>query len=291
MLRMNRLLIIGCGDVVKRALPWLTQRFRVYATVRSRDDAAMLRRWGVTPIQADLDRPDSLRRLAGLGHYVIHSAPPAQTGREDRRTRHLIATLSRAGILPRHLVYISTTGVYGDCQGAWVDETRTCRPQSPRAARRVDAERQLRHWGQTRGCAVTVLRAPGIYAANRLPLERLQRGDPVLCAADDVYTNHIHADDLGRLSALALFKGRPNRCYNACDSSSLLMGEWYTLLAQRFQLPPPPRLSRDAITQHLSPLTLSFMSESRRLSNQRLLKEWRIGLRYPTVAQGLASMT
>ena len=271
--------------MVRRALPELTRHWRVYALVRGRDaDLAAL---GVTQIVGDLDRPASLHRLAGLADAVLHSAPPPDNGDEDPRTRRLIAALRRRS-LPRCLVYISTSGVYGDCQGARVFETRPVEPRTGRAARRVAAERELRRFGAASSCRVAILRAPGIYAADRLPLERLRRGTPVFAADEDSYTNHIHAEDLGRACMAALDRGRANRIYHASDDSDLPMGEWFDKLADAFGLPRPPRLSRAAAQAAVSPTLLSFMNESRRLDNGRLKRELRLRLRYPTVDAGIA---
>ena len=286
---MQRLLIIGCGDVVRRALPWLTRRYRVYATVRDTKDAPALRALGVTPVLADLDRPKSLLRLAGLGELLLHSAPPPDRGEVDARTRRLLAALETRGSLPRRVVYISTTGIYGDCAGAEVDETRPPAPKSARGRRRLDAENTLRAWGASCGVGVSILRAPGIYAADRLPTARIQRGDPVLCPADDVHTNHIHAEDLARIAALALSRGRPNRAINAVDDTRLAMGEWFDRVADSFGLPRPPRVSREEAARTLSPLTLSFMGESRILANRRLKRELRYRFLFPDVDAGLAA--
>ncbi len=284
---MKRILIVGSGDVASRALPWLTRRFRVYALARSAETCAALRAAGAVPVRADLDDRRSLMRLAGLADAVLHFAPPPASGDGDPRTKRLLAALGAGGSLPQRLVYISTTGVYGDCAGAIVDETRPCRPLSARARRRVDAERRLRAFGRRGGVRVSILRAPGIYAAERLPLERLRRADPVLAAADEVQTNHIHADDLARIACMALFRAPAGRVYNAVDDSALKMGDYFDAVADAFGLPRPPRLERAAIVQRLSPLTLSFMSESRRLDNRRLKRELRLRLRHPTVADGL----
>lgn len=276
---------MGCGDVVRRALPVLTRRWRTYALVREFDPA--LRAAGVTQLRGDLDRPESLSRLAGLAHVVLHSAPPPGEGRGDPRTRRLLAVLARRASLPRAFTYISTTGVYGDCAGACVPETRPLGARSPRAQRRVAAERELRRIGR-RGVRVSILRAPGIYAADRLPLERLRRGDPVLVAAEDSYTNHIHAEDLGRACALALERGRPNRAYNVSDDSDLPMGDWFDKLADAFHLPRPPRVTRAEAQTRLTPQLLSFLNESRRLVNRRMKHELGLRLAYPTVDAGIA---
>jgi nucleoside-diphosphate-sugar epimerase len=272
--------------VVRRALPELIRHWRVYALVRERD--AELASLGVTQIVGDLDRWASLRRLAGLAHAVLHSAPPPEQGDTDPRTRRLLAALRRRS-LPRRLVYISTSGVYGDCAGARVFETRCTHPQTGRARRRVAAESQLRRLGATSQCRVSILRAPGIYAAERLPLERLRRGTPVFAAGEDSYTNHIHAEDLGRACIAALAHGRANRTYNASDDSDLTMGDWFDKLADAFGLPRPPRLPRSEAQGVVSPALLSFMNESRRLDNARLKRELGLRLRYPTVDAGIAA--
>ncbi|MFT3759807.1 NAD(P)H-binding protein [Thauera sp.] len=288
---MKRVLIVGSGDVAARCLPWLTQRFRVLALVRHAEAADGLRAAGAVPVRADLDDRRSLARLAGLADVVLYFAPPPAQGVADARMKCFLAAAGAARSLPQGLVYISTTGVYGDCGGAAVNETRPCRASTARALRRVDAERQLRRFGRRSGVRVSVLRAPGIYAADRLPRERLQRGDPVLVAADDVFTNHIHADDLARLACMAMFRAGAGRVYNASDDSGLKMGEYFDAVADALALPRPPRLPREEIVRCLSPLTLSFMSESRRLDNRRIKRELRTALRYPAVADGLRALT
>ena len=291
---MRRLLIIGCGDVMRRALPQLVLRWRVLALVRRHDP--QLAALGVTQIEGDLDRPDTLTRLAGIADAVIHSAPPPAQGNGDPRTRNLIAALQRGKSLPRQLVYISTSGVYGDCGGARVSETRSpAAPsaQSARAARRVDAERRLRRFGRQRGrhCRISILRAPGIYAEDRLPLERLHKKLPLMLHAEDSHTNHIHAADLGRACSAALARARANRIYNINDDSSLAMGEWFDALADAFALPRAPRLPREEVRRIVPAMQWSFMAESRRLDNTRMKRELRLRLRYPTVATGILAAT
>ncbi len=285
---MRRLLIIGCGDVALRALPQLRERYRIYGLTHNRARAALLRERGVVPIVGDLDDPASLGGLAGIAHDVLHSAPPPSQGARDTRTAHLIAALAKAKSLPQQLVYISTTGVYGDCAGELIDETRALHPQTGRARRRVDAERQLRVWGRRSRVRISILRAPGIYSAERLPLKRLEAGLPALNANEDTYSNHVHAEDLARMAVAALRFGHPGRMYNASDDSVLKMGEYFDLVADHCGLPRPPRLSRAEASARIPSNLLSFMNESRRLSNRRLKTELRFKLRYPTVRDGIA---
>ncbi len=279
---MIRVLLIGSGDIALRAASLLRGRARVYGVTRRPEDVPKLRAQGIVPVVADLDDFGALRRLATAPFAVLHCAPPPSDGRDDPRTRRLLAALARAQIIPQRLVYISTSGVYGDCAGARVGETRARRAQTPRARRRVAAEDRLRAWAARRGVRLTILRAPGIYAETRLPLDRIRQGTPVLTPEDDVYTNHIHADDLARAAVAAIFHGRPNRAYNVADDAELKMGGWFDAVADAFHLPRPPRVTWDEAEQRIAPLLLSFMSESRRLVNARMKRELRVRLAYPT---------
>lgn len=284
------LLIAGCGDIGLRVARLLRGRWRLLAITSSADRIAELRAAGIVPLLADLDAPASLRRLAGLADALLHLAPPPAQGRDDPRTANLLAALARRGGV-RRIVYASTSGVYGDCGGARFDETRPVAPATERARRRVAAEQRLRIFGRRAGTPVTILRIPGIYAADRPgghPRERLARGTPVLAAEDDVYTNHIHADDLARACVAALHRGLPQRIVHASDDSELKMGDYFDLAADLCGLPRPPRIARDEAQRQLSPLQLSFLGESRRLDNLRLKRELRLVLRYPTVEAGLA---
>lgn len=283
----RRLLIIGAGDVAQRVARQLAGRYRLFALVRQAESASVWRALGATPIIGDLDTADSLRRLAGVADIVLHCAPPPANGDADPRTRRLLAALGRGQSLPCSLVYISTTGVYGDCHGASIDETRQTRPTTPRACRRVAAEKALRAFGARCGVRVAILRAPGIYASDRLPIERLRRADPVLRQSEDVFTNHIHADDLASAATLAITRAAPGRVYNAVDHSDMPMGDFYDLLADSFSLPRPPRMSRFECAARLGAATLSFMGESRRIANTRLVRELGVRLRYPTVGDGI----
>ena len=284
-----RLLIIGCGDVGLRVLRLLGRRWQVTALTSSAERIDELRAAGARPLVGNLDSPQTLGRLAGWADAVLHLAPPPSQGERDTRTAHLLQALARRR-LPRTFVYASTSGVYGDCGGERLDETRRLAPQTARARRRVDAEAQLRAFGRKHGVRVSILRVPGIYAVDRPgghPRERLLRGTPVLARKDDVYTNHIHADDLARACALALWRGLPQRAVNACDKTELLMGDYFDLAADLCGLPRPPRITRLQAEIQMAPMQLSFMSESRRLDNRRLETELGLKLRYPTVKDGL----
>jgi nucleoside-diphosphate-sugar epimerase len=283
------LLIAGCGDIGLRVVRLLRGRWRVLALTSNPRRCAELRAAGAVPLVGDLDDAATLGRLGGLADALLHLAPPPGAGRGDARTANLLRALARQGRV-RRIVYASTSGVYGDCGGARFDETRAVRPATERARRRVDAEQRVRHHGRAFGVRASVLRIPGIYAADRPgghPRERLARGTPVLAAADDVYTNHIHADDLARACVAALYRGLPQRIVHASDDTELKMGDYFDLAAGLCGLPRPPRIARAQAAEAFSPQQLSFMGESRRLDNTRLKRELRLRLRYPTVADGL----
>ena len=279
---MIRVLLIGCGDIALRVAELLRGRVRLYGLTRRPDDVPKLRRRGIVSILGDLDRYHSLDRLRAAPFAVLHFAPPPGEGRDDPRTLRLIAALTKARIIPQRFVYISTTGVYGDCRGARVAESRPRRGQTPRARRRAAAEDHLRRWAKRYGVKLAILRVPGIYAETRLPLDRLRQGTPALLPDDDVFTNHVHADDLAQAVVAAAFRGKSNRAYNIADDSELQMGSWFDAVADAFQLPRPPRISWEEAETRIAPQLLSFMSESRRLSNARMKRELRVRLRYPT---------
>jgi nucleoside-diphosphate-sugar epimerase len=281
--RRPTLLIVGCGDVGLRVLRQLRGRLRVFALTSSAARVPSLRAAGAAPLVGNLDEAPTLARLAGLADWVLHLAPPPVQGTDDPRTAALLRALARSHRVQR-LVYASTSGVYGDAAGERFDETRAVRPATARAQRRVDAEARVRRHGCVHGVRASMLRIPGIYALDREggdPRERVRRGAPLLAADDDVYTNHIHADDLARACIAALFRAAPQRVYHVSDDSALKMGQHFDAVADAFGLPRAPRLSREALRASVSEVQWSFMSESRRLDNTRLKRELRVTLAYP----------
>lgn len=287
--RRERLLIVGCGDVGLRVARELAPRMRLLALTSSAQRVPALRARGITPLLGNLDAPQTLRRLAGVATRVLHLAPPPSEGWSDPRTQALVQALRRRSPAVSW-VYGSTSGVYGDCQGEFATESRAVKPGTQRASRRVDAETQVRFLGRSTGVRTCILRIPGIYAPDReggTPRARLLKGTPVLQASDDVYTNHIHADDLARTCIAALWRGKPQRAYNVSDDSELKMGDYFDFAADLYGLPRPPRVSRSVAQDQLPLMLLSFMGESRRLDNARLKYELRVTLRHPTVLSGL----
>lgn len=289
----NTLLIVGCGDIALRTTPLLQAHYRVLGLCRSPENFTQLRSHGIIPVSGDLDCFKSLDKLAGVAQVVIHLAPPPNQGKHDTRTANLLSALTRRSriknvILPQRLIYISTSGVYGNCHGAIIDETYPVNPSNERALRRINAENQIRAWGARNHINTSILRVPGIYAGNRLPLMRVREAKPMLTKEDDSFTNHIHANDLAQIIYAAICHAKPNRIYHACDNSHLRMGEYFDLVADKFSLPRPPRVARNQATDHISSGMLSYLDESRRLSNVRMKRELHVDLNYPTVSEGIS---
>jgi nucleoside-diphosphate-sugar epimerase len=286
----SRILIIGCGDIGLRVAKQLARSHRIYALTSQKTRFQELRAVGATPILGDLDKPDSLWRLSGLAETIIHLAPPQNTGDRDCRTRNLTRILAQGSSSVRRLIYVSTTGVYGNHDGDRVSEVTPVNPQSTRAKRRVDAENSLRLWAPAHGVVLTILRVPGIYAVDRLPVERIQAGTPALMASEDAYSNHIQSDDLARLVCAAVYHGKPQRVINACDGGETKMGDYFDAVADAFGLARPPRLPGAELEKIVSPMLWSFMRESRRVTNGRL-PELKTPLHYPSVAVFLKTIS
>jgi nucleoside-diphosphate-sugar epimerase len=290
----EKLLIVGFGDIGARVAANLLHprraapEFSIAALVRRADRVPSAHALGVEPLLGDLSDAPSLAIVSDASPTVLmHFAPPPSDGKEDTHTRHLLAALERQP--PKRIVYISTTGVYGDCRGAWIDESAPLLPLTARAQRRVDAEQQLQAWCAARAVRLVVLRAPGIYADDRLPLARIQAGTPALRADEDVYSNHIHAEDLASACISAL-TATQSGTFNIVDDEPMKMGDYFDLVADHFYLTRPPRVARaDAVRQIAAPL-LSFMSESRRIRNDKAKRELGWALRYPSVTDFLSEL-
>lgn len=281
---MNAVLILGCGDVGRRLAGAAGDP--VTGLVRSADSAAGLRALGIQALQADLD--GDLPALPSAGTDLYYFAPPPPEGDRDPRMARVLAALERDG-RPARMVYISTSAVYGDCGGAWIDETAPLRPATARGRRRLDAERQLLAWSERTGVPVVILRVPGIYGPGRLPLERLRKGLPLLREDQCPYTNRIHADDLAAVCLAAMARGRPGAAYNVSDGHPSNMVDYFNHIADRAGLPRPPTLDREEAERQLTPGMLGYMRESKRLKNDRMLRELGIELQYPDLDAGLAS--
>jgi nucleoside-diphosphate-sugar epimerase len=286
---MESVLIVGCGHVGRRVAVLLHARGqRVTGLVRSPDSAGQLRALGIDAMRLDLDDGASPELRLGKFGGLCYLAPPPSTGVEDTRIRGFLESLDETS-LPRRIVYISTSAVYGDCRGDWITEEQPVQPATDRGRRRLDAERQLQAWAARHGVEWVILRVPGIYGPGKLPLERLHKGLPVLREADAPYTNRIHADDLAAICLAALDSDHHNTVYNASDGHPSTMTDYFFLVADAAGLHRPPVVSREEAKQVLSEGMLSFLQDSRRMSNQKLLFDLGVTLRYPDLETGLLS--
>lgn len=291
----STVLIAGFGDIGERVARLLSPSHGVMALIRNPDRQAAVKNAGAQPSLGDLDDVASLGTITGLASTVFHLAPPPNSGADDPRTANLLDALS-AGVLPEQVVYISTTGVYGDCKGEWIDESTGVNPESDRGRRRVAAEQRLTVWARNNGVKLAILRAPGIYALNRLPLDRIRARTPAIIAAEDSWSNHIHASDLARVavSAYEFFQSgvaeNPLLVLNIVDDSQLKMGDYFDLVADHFNLDRPPRVSRIDAESQVSTAMLSFMRESRRIRNDKLKATLGFSFNYPTVGDFLAGL-
>ena len=286
---MKNILIIGCGDIGRRtAALWQARGAHVAGLARSEAGDARLAQLGIQPLPGDLDRPASLATLPYRSTLLYYFAPPPPEGTTDPRLRALLHAIP-ADAAPEKIVYISTTGVYGDSHGDWVDEESPVNPQAARSRRRLDAETALRAWGTEHKVPVVILRVPGIYGDGRLPLDAVRAQRPVLDEGESGYTNRIHADDLARVCLAAAERGRADRIYNVSDGNPGSMTSYFNTLADTLGVARPPVVSRAEAQKIFSAGMLSYLNESRRISNRRMLEELGVELLYPTLEAGLAA--
>ncbi len=285
---MIQVFIVGCGDIGRRVGARHIRRGEVVVgLVRSAQSAEPLAAEGIRPVVSDLDAP--LGRTPGPhGALVYYLAPPPNRGQHATRLRDWLHTIA-VEQLPRKVVYISTSGVYGDCGGEWVDEHRTPRPQTDRARRRLHAEQVLAAWSRRTAVPVVVLRVGGIYGPGRLPIERLRGGHAVLREEDCGFSNRIHSEDLASVAVAAADDGPGGAIYNVSDGRPGTMTEYFNAVADLLQLPRPPAVSWDEAERRLGAEMMSYLRESRRLSTARMRRELNVALRYPDLAAGLRS--
>ncbi len=279
-------LIVGCGYLGRRLARELQAGGNaVRGVVRSIPSAQRLADEGIAALLADLDER-GLPARGTAGETVYYLAPPPAQGREDRRIQRFLEGLVESG-QPQRILYISTTGVYGDCAGQWVDETWPANPGVDRAWRRWDAEQRLRRWREQTRAELVILRVAGIYGPGKLPLARLRKGLPMVAPEQAPWTNRIHVDDLVQACLLGMQRGRDGEVYNACDGSPGNMADYFNRVADLAGLPRPPVIDLADAEGALSAGLRSYLAESRRLRNDKLLQELGLVLRYPDLAAGL----
>jgi nucleoside-diphosphate-sugar epimerase len=283
-------LIIGCGDIGVRTARLLQQAGgRVSGLARSAESAARLRAFGIVPVTGDLDDAASLADLPTAGKLVYYLAPPPGGGPVDSRMRNFCRMIGSAR-LPSRVVYVSTSGVYGDCGGNLVTEATPVNPRTSRAQRRVDAETALQAWGRQHGVAIVILRVTGIYGPGRLPLARIQQGHPVLTEAESPPTNRIHADDLARVCVKAAYRAAAGDIFNVSDGQPGTMAQYFNAICDMLGLPRLPQVGMAEARRVMNPMMLSYLTESRRMDNRKMLEELGIDLLYPDIDAGLKNV-
>jgi nucleoside-diphosphate-sugar epimerase len=276
-------LIVGCGYIGRRVAKLLQGHYcQVSGIARSPASASELKALGIDGISADLD--------AGLpdinADAIYYFAPPPPAGVQDTRMSHFLAAIKKP---PRRIVYISTSAVYGDCNGAWITEEQPVNPTTDRGRRRLDAERQLTAWAEAHGTQWIILRVPGIYGPDKLPLARLRKRLPVLREQDSPWTNRIHGDDLAAICVAAMQSDHTNTVYNVSDGHPSNMTDYFFRVADAAGLPRPEEVSPAQAEAVLSAGMLSFLNDSRRMKNDKLLRELKIELQFPDLSAGLKS--
>nr|WP_246551227.1 SDR family oxidoreductase [Geobacter hydrogenophilus] len=283
----ERVFIVGCGDIGKRvARLAMDKGAAVTALVRSEESAAKLHEHGIGTVEGHLDDPESLAGLPLRGATVFYFAPPPGGGITEPRARAFCAAV-RPGEEPAKVVYLSTSGVYGDCGDLIVTEDTPANPQTARAKRRYDAETVFRAWGKERGVPIVVLRVTGIYGPGRLPLQQLTSGQPVLFESEASYTNRIHSEDLARVCMAAAEKGEDGDIFNVSDGNPGTMTEYFNACADALGFPRPRQVTMEEAKKVMTPLMLSYVTESRRMDNSKMVGKLGVKLLYPTLQDGL----
>ena len=284
---MTSVFIAGCGDIGKRvAREYLTEGIPVSALVRSPEKGAALEAMGIRTFVADLDDPTTLTGLPTAGAILFYFAPPPGGGHQDPRVENFCRSIA-SGDEPAQVIYMSTSGVYGDCGDATVTEESATLPQTARGKRRLHAESNFLDWGARKNVPVIILRVTGIYGPGRLPVSQLTTGQPVLEVGIANLTNRIHADDLTTVCRAAATRGKNGQVYNVSDGHPTTMTDYFNAAADFLGLPRPRQIPWEEARQLMSPLMLSYVAESRRMDNRKIREELGVTLRYPTLAEGI----
>jgi nucleoside-diphosphate-sugar epimerase len=286
--RPGRCVIVGCGYVgIRLAEAWRAAGGKAEAIVRTGASAARLAEIGIPALAVDFDEPEPLfPDMADA--WLYYFVPPPSRGQADERIRRFLGAMDAVSA-PRGFVLLSTTGVYGDCGGAWIDESAPARPWAERARRRLDAESAVREWSARTSTALMILRVPGIYGPGRLPIDRVRAGTPVLRESDSPWSNRVHVDDLVAAAMAIPGHGRPGAVYNISDGHPGTMTDYFNRVADVAGLPRPPQVDRETALRVLKPGMLSYLTESKRIDNTRMREELGVELRYPDLEAGLAA--
>lgn len=281
-------LIVGCGYTGRRiARLYQLDGATVYGIVSQPTSAELLQQHEIVPLQIDLDRPMTQVQWPEMLNdaTIFYCAPPQAEGKDDNRIAAFLAAIKSWS--PRCLIYLSTTGIYGDCRGSWVSERDQPAPLYPRAARRMAAENRLRRYHEQTQVPVTILRVAAIYGPGRLPVERIRAGQPILNENDSPFSNRIHVDDLAQICISAALRAKAWDVFNVSDGRPESMTAYFNRVADLAGLQRPQTITWSEAEHQLPPGMLEFLSESKRIDNARMLEELEVTLQYPDISSGL----
>ncbi|MEM7303908.1 MAG: NAD-dependent epimerase/dehydratase family protein [Pseudomonadota bacterium] len=283
---MGASIITGCGQVGRQLCDLLAvQNKTITCLVKTQASRDLLTQRGFTAKTFDLDtRPTLPEDLPLAQSDLYYFIPPSNTDLIDHRIDYFLELCKTH--IPRRIVYISTSGVYGDCNGEWVNEAHPASPVTERAKRRYYAELSLIQFCKEFQCQFNILRVGGIYGPERLPLERLKTVT-VVCPEEAPYSNRIHAYDLASACLAAMHCDTHGEIINVADGHPTSMTDYFYQLADMAELPHPPCVPLSQAEEKLSPGMLSFINESRRLSIDKMQSVLKIALKFPTLEQGL----
>lgn len=285
--QVQKVFIAGCGYIGERVGRLARQSgAEVTCMARSREHGEQLAVEGYKSVVCTLDDPTGIPALNVAGSVIYYFVPPPGGGISDPRARNFCAALGGSAA-PNKIIYISATSVYGETGGAIVTEASPATPASAMGKRRLDAEHAFREYGAASGAAVIILRVSGIYGPGRLPLMQIQQQHPLLREEESGPSNRIHADDLARICLAAAERGLDGDVFNVSDGHPSSMTTYFNAVADLLQQPRQPLVTLEEARRVMSPLMLSYVSETRVVDNSRMLERLGITLRYPTIAEGL----
>ena len=288
----NKIAIVGCGDVGLR----IAQRLRISGVtmqkilpiVRSEASQKQLLVDFSETIRLDLDKEHKVAQtLLSEISELYYLVPPQKSGDYDLRSQQILKLLANYGTSLRRIVLISTTGVYGDCQGEYVTEETPLNPTTPRSQRRADMEKQWLSFAKQQQCILSVLRVPGIYSFSRLPRKRLEAQAPIVDPEECGFTNRIHADDLAMICTNVMSKQTGTDIYNATDGKPGKMSQYFIDVAEFLGLAKPQVMSFAEAEEIVTTEMMSYLRESRKISNKKLLATFKLKLVYTDYREGM----
>ena len=258
----------------------LSQGWTIYGTTRSAEKAERLRAQGVRPV---LWPGGDLSEAFARATHLLVSAGPDESG-DPVLARHG-AEIARVAPRLEWAGYLSTTGVYGDRQGGWVDESTPPAPSTRRGRLRVEAEAQ---WRAIEGLPLHIFRLAGIYGPGRGPFEKLRQGTARRIVKPGQVFSRIHVEDIAQVLAASIARPNPGAVYNVCDDDPAPPQEVIAFADGLLGLPVPPEVPFEEA--ELSPMARSFYAESKRVSNRRIKEELGVTLLFPDYRTGLAAL-